>query len=421
MLKVHFNSPAQYGVQAASLVGRAVTHAGLRRALKGARLPGWNWAIEIGTEVLKAHLATAFTMSSVNESRRYLDSVVLNSPALSEVSITPLTNETIRGSWFVSKQAGPRVTVLYLHGGGYSFYPKAYANLIALITLAAQSRTFALDYRLSPEYRFPAQLEDALGAYRWLLDNGTNPNELVVGGDSAGGNLAIALLLLARDLKLPLPKLAFALSPPTDFEAPAESDGNAQVSSRTKHSIGLTEECWFKWADWFCQPTQRRDPYVSPAYADLRDLSPIYIQAGRAEILYDSIAAFASRAKSQGADVVLDSWADMNHDFQMFGYQAPQSAEALRRLGEVIDQHLRRTEANAQPFNSPSEHVIHDGSGMLPISKPCLKRGTASAITMAFSYSSQEWIAFLAPSRARLVLNLFSARSKVSSASKWAL
>ncbi len=339
MLKVHFNSPAQYGVQAASLVGRAVTHAGLRRALKGARLPGWNWAIEIGTEVLKAHLATAFTMSSVNESRRYLDSVVLNSPALSEVSITPLTNETIRGSWFVSKQAGPRVTVLYLHGGGYSFYPKAYANLIALITLAAQSRTFALDYRLSPEYRFPAQLEDALGAYRWLLDNGNDPNQLIVGGDSAGGNLALALLLCLRDLKLPFPKLTFALSPPTDFEAGIEYEGTSLVTNEAFDWVD--RRMLVKWADWFCQPTQRRDPYVSPANADLRDLSPIYIQAGRAEILYDSIATFASRAKSQGADVVLDSWADMNHDFQMFGYQAPQSAEALQRLGEVIDQHLR--------------------------------------------------------------------------------
>jgi acetyl esterase/lipase len=269
-----------------------------------------------------------------------LDSIVVDSPALSDVSITPVTNETIRGSWFIPKKAEPRATVLYLHGGGYSFYPKAYANLIALITLAAQSRTWALDYRLSPEYRFPAQLEDAVGAYRWLLDNGTDPNELVIGGDSAGGNLALALLLSARDLKLPLPKLAFALSPPTDLEAAIESEGSSTSLVRNEAFDWIDRRMLFKWADWFCQPTQRREPYVSPAYADLRGIPPIYIQAGRAEILHDSIAAFASRAKSQGADVVLDSWADMNHDFQMFGYQVPQSAEALRRLGEVINRHV---------------------------------------------------------------------------------
>jgi len=328
-------------MRAASLVCRSVTHACLRRTLKGARLPGWTWAIEIATEILKAHLATAFAMPSVNESRRYLDSVVVNSPALSDVSITPVTNEAIRGSWFVPKKAAPRATVLYLHGGGYSFYPKAYANLIASITLAAQSRMFALDYRLSPEYRFPAQLEDALGAYRWLLDNGTDPNELVIGGDSAGGNLALALLLSARDLKLPLPKLVFALSPPTDFAVEIESEGSNSSLVRNEAFDWIDRRMLVKWADWYCQPCQRRDPYVSQAYADLRGIPPIYIQAGRAEILYDSIAAFAARAKSQGADVVLDSWADMNHDFQMFGYQAPQSAEALRRLGEVVNRHVR--------------------------------------------------------------------------------
>jgi len=341
MLKVKFNGPAQYGVLAASLVCRSVTNACVRRTLKGAQLPGWNWAIETGTEILRANLATAFAMPSVEESRRYLDSVVLSSPALSNVSITPLSNQTIRGSWFVPKTAKPSVTVLYFHGGGYSFYPKGHANLIALTTLATQSRTFALDYRLSPEYRFPAQLEDALGAYRWLLDSGTNPNELAVGGDSAGGNLALALLVAARDLKLPLPKLVFAFSPPTDFEAPIESEGRCTSLVRNEAYDWIERRMLFKWADWFCQPTQRRDPYVSPAYADLHDLPPVYIQAGCAEILYDSIAAFASRAKSQGANVVLESWPDMNHDFQIFGHQAPQSIKALRRLGEVIDQHIR--------------------------------------------------------------------------------
>jgi len=341
MLKIDFNYPARYGMQAASLVCRAVTKAALRRALHGALLPGWNWAIEIGTEVLRAELGNAFAISSVVESRRYLDSIVVNSPALSEVSITPLEHEPIRGSWFVPKKAEPRVTLLYLHGGGYSFYPKGYVNLIALITLVAQSRTFALDYRLSPEYQFPAQLEDALGAYRWLLDNGTDPNALVVAGDSAGGNLSLALLLAARDLKLPLPKLAIALSPPTDFKVAIESEWSGTSLVGNEAFDWLDRRMLAKWADWFCRPAHLQDPYVSPAYADWRDMPPIYIQAGRAEILFDSIVAFASRAKSQGADVVLESWADMNHDFQMFGYRAPQSADALRRLGEVIDRYVR--------------------------------------------------------------------------------
>ncbi len=129
------------------------------------------------------------------------------------------------------------MTVLYFHGGGYSFYPQAYAHFIALITLAAKSRTFALDYRLSPEHRFPAQLEDALSAYRWLLEQGVDPARLIFAGDSAGGNLTLALLLAARESKLPLPALAIALSPPPTL--------TSKLTSPQKRILtGLTSVCW---------------------------------------------------------------------------------------------------------------------------------------------------------------------------------
>ena len=96
-----------------------------------------------------------------------------------------------------------------------------------------------------------------------------------------------------------------------------------------------------QWADWFCDAAQRRDPLVSPLRADLSGLPPIYIQAGRAEILYDSIQAFADRAQKQGADVVLETWENMNHVFQMFGLDSPQSAEALQKIAQVIDERVK--------------------------------------------------------------------------------
>jgi acetyl esterase/lipase len=280
-------------------------------------------------------MITVFEMGNVNESRRYLDSVQISFSEMAEVTITPVAEERVRGCWFAGKDSVPGVTVLYFHGGGYSFYPKAYDNFIALIALATKSRMFAPEYRLAPEHRFPAQLEDGLSAYRWLLENGTDPGELVIAGDSAGGNLALAVLLAARDLKLPLPALAIALSPPTDFETEhASIVGNQDYDWIEKQML-------VRWADWFCDPEQRRNPLVSPQWADLRGLPPTYIQAGRAEILYDSIQAFADRAKGEGADVVLETWEDMNHDFQIFGRYVLQSAEALRRLGEVIDAQVR--------------------------------------------------------------------------------
>jgi monoterpene epsilon-lactone hydrolase len=342
--RIQFRGPPRYRLHSAAELSQSILEVSARRALKGPRLPGWNWFVEVATELSKRQTLAAFRMSKgdLNQARRYLDSVVISSSELSEVSITPVVQEQFRGSWFESKKfAGknlaskkdePRVSVLYFHGGGYSFYPRAYANFIALITLAAKSRTFALDYRLSPEHRFPAQLEDALHAYRWLLRDGIDPDNLIVAGDSAGGNLTLALLLAARDSKLPLPALAVALSPPTDFEADFAGKGNFDW---------IEKKMLEQWADWFCDTAERPNPLVSPMRADLRGLSPIYIQAGRAEILYPSIQAFADRAHEQGADVILESWEDMTHDFQIFGLDSPPSADALRRFGHVIDARLR--------------------------------------------------------------------------------
>jgi acetyl esterase/lipase len=329
--QMHFTGPLRYRLRGAAGLSQSVLAVLTRRTLKGPRLPGWSWFVELATQILKQQTLEAFRMGDVKEARRYLDSIMISSPALLEVSITPVVQEKFRGSWFAGKNTEPRVSVLYFHGGGYAFYPQAYANFIALITLAARSKTFALDYRLAPEHRFPAQLEDALNAYRWLLEKGTDPGNLIFAGDSAGGNLALALLLSARESKIPLPALAVALSPPTDFEI--DLRGNWDSDWIEKRMLA-------QWADWFCDSAERRNPIVSPLWADLSGLPPIYIQAGRAEILYNSIQAFADRAKKQGADVVLQAWEYMNHDFQIFGPDAHQSAEALRRIGKVIEERV---------------------------------------------------------------------------------
>jgi monoterpene epsilon-lactone hydrolase len=139
-------------------------------------------------------------------------------------------------------------------------------------------------------------------------------------------------------LKLPLPSLAVALSPATDFTIQPLTDNCDWVEPRMLE----------RWAGWFCDSAQNCDPLVSPALADLRGLPPIYIQAGRCEVLYDSIRAFADVAKHQGVEVILEAWDDMNHDFQLFGPDAPQSAEALRRIGEVIS-----TRAHSQQKVAP--------------------------------------------------------------------
>jgi monoterpene epsilon-lactone hydrolase len=334
--RLKFSGPAQYRVRGAAAIARCSAEVYLRRLLKGPRRPSWNFAAELGTEILKRQLQTAFEMTDVKAARSYLDSLVVDYGITSKVSITIVAEPNFKGSWFLPPAAAPNVVVLYLHGGGYSFYPKSsYDNLTALIALSVNAKTFALDYRLSPEFPFPAQLIDATECYRWLLSNGVDPSHIVILGDSAGGNLTLALLLSLRDSKLPLPALAICLSPATSFEATA-----LVISEELSESAGLD---WIeyrmalRWADWYCSPEQRRNPLVSPLNADLRGLCPIYIQAGGAEILLPSIQAFVDHAKDQQADVTLEIWPDMNHDFQMFGHEVPQSAEALKRIGAVVE------------------------------------------------------------------------------------
>jgi len=142
--RIHFRGPPQYRLRNAAELSQSVLEVSARRMLKGPRLPGWNWFVEVATTILKRQVDAALKLSDVKEARRYLNSVVISSPALSEVDITQLVLEKFRGSWFSGKNTEPRVTVLYFHGGGYSFYPQAYASFIALFTLASVNSAIKL-------------------------------------------------------------------------------------------------------------------------------------------------------------------------------------------------------------------------------------------------------------------------------------
>jgi len=343
--RISLRGTVRYQLMSASMLSRCTAEVCLRRLLKGPRSPEWNFAAELATEILKRRLISAFELNDVNAARSFLDSVVLETELTSKVSVSNVVEGNVRGSWFIPKNASQEKFMLYLHGGGYSFYPKAsYHELIAMFAISADIKTFVLDYRLSPEHKFPAQLNDAVDSYRWLLGKGIDPARLVVAGDSAGGNLTLALLLSIRDLKLPPPALGICLSPATDF-----GDGAARLPQESELDW-ITQRMALQWADWYCPPAERANPLVSPVNADLRGLPPIYIQAGGAENLLPSIQDFVDRAKSQGADVALEVWPAMNHVFQAFAPEVPQSTAALRRIHEVIDARLRTTANPTAPL-----------------------------------------------------------------------
>ena len=296
------------------------------------RLSEWTWVFELATAFLKRQEQIAFSLPRIAEQREFMDAIVVRSTELKHMQIEAVETATVRGRWFVPQTALAEYMVLYLHGGGYAFSVRAHDNLIAFVALAAQARTFALDYRLSPEHPFPAQLEDAQAAYRWILSSGIASNRVVIAEDSAGGNLALALLLALRDAQQPLPALAVCLCPWTDMDSSYKSMKENEPSDWIEKRMAV------RWARWLCQGTDFKNPLVSPVHGDLSGLPPIYIQAGDAEILIDMIWEFASKAQKQGAQITLEEWKQMNHVFQAYGTFTPQSKEALQRIGEVIKQ-----------------------------------------------------------------------------------
>lgn len=304
----------------------------LHRWRDGPRLSGWTWGFETATTFLREQERVAFDLPTIVDQREYTDALVFRSPALEEVLVEVVATAPVKGRWFVPSAAPGEKVVLYLHGGGYAFAARTHDNVIALVALAAQARTFALDYRLTPENPFPAQLEDAQAAYHWLLSTGIAPQHIVVAGDSAGGNLALALILALRDAQQSLPALAFCLCPWTDMDSSYES------LSRNEPCDWIERRMVIQWGQWFCNGADPHHPLISPLYADLRGLPPVYIQAGEAEVLIDMIRAFVRKAQEQGAPVSLEVWEQMNHDFQAYGALMKQSREALQRIGEVIQQ-----------------------------------------------------------------------------------
>lgn len=335
--RLQLRGPFAYEAKGAALLGRTVAEVWLRRQVKGPRCAGWNLAMEAVTELAKRQLGEAFAMHDVNEARQFLGAIAVRSAALAKVRTKEIVEGELKGTWFFPQRVYPEMSILYLHGGGYSFYPRNfYDNLAAQIALATSTRVFALDYRLSPEYKFPVQLEDAMRAYRWLLQNGAEPGRMVVAGDSAGGNLTLALLLRLRELGMALPALAVCLSPATDFVT------NSAWTPVESEFDWITPAMALRWVDWFCTETQRNDPLVSPINANLRGLPPIYIQAGEHEILLAGMEEFVRRGRAQGADVVLEIWPTMNHDFQAFGEDVPSAVEAMARMGVVIASRVGR-------------------------------------------------------------------------------
>ncbi|HEY3908963.1 MAG TPA: alpha/beta hydrolase [Stellaceae bacterium] len=230
--------------------------------------------------------------------------------------------------------------ILYLHGGGFAIGSASlYRHLTWRLSAAARARLLAIDYRLAPEHPFPAALDDALAAYRWLLSQGADPRRVAVIGDSAGGGLVFSLLLRCRDeRRLPLPACAAALSPWTDL---ALSGASLRVNARADPFIDASDMPLL--AGWYLAGADPRNPYASPLYGDPHGLPPTLIQVGSDEVLRDDATRMADRMRAAGCEVVLEIWPRMPHVWQLFAEVMPEARRAIAGIGAFVRQRTEIT------------------------------------------------------------------------------
>lgn len=259
-----------------------------------------------------------------------------NEPRVEGVKLIRLKIGEIPCEWVLTPGADPDVRLLYLHGGGWvSGSGGNYLPLAADISLAAKCAVLLPDYRLAPEHRFPAGLDDCVAAHDWLVENGPSgpgaARATFIAGDSAGGNLTLATLLALRDRKRPLPAAGIPLSAATDFTLASDSLKNVHdpiISARTMPEF----------RDRYLDKMDPRNPLASPVFGDYRGIPPLLIQVGEHEMLRDDSIRVAKKAESDGISVKLEVWPGMVHVFQIRGL--PESREAIQHIADFMHSHL---------------------------------------------------------------------------------
>ncbi|GJH07422.1 alpha/beta hydrolase [Caballeronia novacaledonica] len=252
-----------------------------------------------------------------------------------------------RGEW-LTPPTNPRATILYLHGGGYYFCsPSSHRAITFGLATRSNASVFSLDYRLAPEHRFPAALDDSVAAYRRLLGDGVPAQSIAIAGDSAGGGLALATLLALRDAGDPLPAAAVLFSPWTDLTCSGESMRTNDGRDPMYHASVFPRV-----AAQYLGSADARNPYASPVFGEFEGLPPLLIQVGDTELLLDDSTRIATKARAAGVRVELEIWRNVPHIFQIWAPFMPEARDALARAAAFIGGAISAPRAHLPPMTS---------------------------------------------------------------------
>jgi epsilon-lactone hydrolase len=278
--------------------------------------------------------------SDVNEQRRLLRELLSAQPLPAEITVTSAALGGVPTAEITVDGIEPRHVVLYFHGGVYVMGDASLAaGLASQVGRRTHAKVISVDYRLAPEHPYPAAADDALAAYEALLHNGTAPSDIAFAGESAGGGLAIATLVNARDHGLPMPAAAFVMSPYADLTLA----GTTMETKREADPLLSREALQARVTDY----TSGQDAalaLISPIFADLSGLPPLIIQAGTHEVLLDDAVRLARQSATADVEVTLDITPGVPHVFQAYYPILDEAAAALDRAGQFLSAHLAGAE-----------------------------------------------------------------------------
>ena len=278
----------------------------------------------------------AHKSENIEEIRERLKSFYHRFRSKLKIIVEPIFIGHIPAFWISSPGVSKDHTILFFHGGGFMVgSTDDHLDLCGKISRSAGCRVLSVDYRLAPEYIFPAALDDCIASYLRLIEMGTNPSLIVPVGISAGGNLILSMFMKLRATGIPLPKAAVCISPAVDMTSRERTcEKNTINDWLLKEDLELLRRIYLRKHD-------PKDPLVSPIYGDLRGFPPLFIQIGTHETLFDDVNAFVGKAKEAGVDITFDAWEGMFHCWQIFSSMLPEGQRAIDNIGTYIKKALQ--------------------------------------------------------------------------------
>lgn len=268
---------------------------------------------------------------SVEKFRENIDKASAKIKLPANITSQKISIEKMSAEWIIPQNTIKNKVLLYIHGGGFiSGSCFTHRMHVAKFANECHIKSLVFDYRLAPEYPFPAALDDCIMAYKWLLNQGIEANNIVVGGESAGATLTLSLLLALKEKQINLPNAAFSISPVTDLRCSAKSfDYNARHDVAPKGS-------WTTWTKMYISGNDPKNPLLSPRFGNFTGIPPLYICVGTHEIHFDDCVDIAMITKKSGVDVTLRTWNKMIHAFPLLTPLFPEAKKAFLEICEFI-------------------------------------------------------------------------------------